>query len=131
MFRGAGGTEGGMVQFLVGLALMVGGGYLFLDSIQVRTGFGMGYRLYGFGGFQITSGMLLIPFMIGVSLIFYSRKNYLGWVLAGAALVALVFGVIRSVNFVFVGMSAFDLLLILTLFAGGLGLFLNSLRKLK
>ncbi len=130
MPKGAGGTEGGIVQFLIGLALMVGGGYLFLDSVQVRTGFGMGSRLYGFGGFQITSGMLLIPFMIGVTMVFYSRRNYLGWVLAGGALVALVFGVIRSINFVFVGMSAFDLLLILTLFSGGLGIFLNSLRKL-
>jgi hypothetical protein len=130
MPKGAGGTEGGIVQFLIGLALMVGGGYLFLDSVRVSTGFGMASRLYGFGGFQITSGMLLIPFMIGVTMVFYSRHNYLGWILAGGALVALVFGVIRSINFVFVGMSAFDLLLILTLFSGGLGLFLNSLRKL-
>lgn len=130
MPRGAGGTEGGIVQFLIGLALMIGGAYLFLDSVQVRTGFGMAYRLYGFGGFQVTSGMLLIPFMIGITLIFYSRRNYLGWILAGGALIALVFGVIRSINFVFIGMSAFDLLLILLLFCGGLGIFLNSLRKL-
>jgi hypothetical protein len=131
MPRGAGGTDGGIVQFFVGLALMIGGGYLFLDSVQVTTGFGLGYGLYRFGNFNLTSGMLLIPFMAGIAMIFYNNRNYFGWVLAGGSLVALLFGVLRSINFVLRGMSAFDLLLILVLFAGGLGMFLNSLRKLE
>lgn len=127
---GAGGTRGGIMQFFLGLAMMIGGGYLFLDSIQIISGFGMGYRLYSFGGFNLTSGMVLIPFMIGVTMIFYSSRNVLGWLLAAGSLIALTFGVIRSINFAFVGMSAFDLLTILVLFFGGLGLFLNSLRPL-
>jgi hypothetical protein len=130
MSRGAGGTGGGVVQFFVGVAMMLGGGYLLLDSIRVTGSFGLGYGLYQFGGVAVTSGMLLIPFMFGVGMIFYSARNFLGWLLAGGAIIALVFGVLRSVRFTLTGMSAFDLLLILVLFAGGLGLFLNSLRNL-
>lgn len=130
MPRGAGGTEGGMVQFFIGLAMMIGGGYLFLDSVRVMSNFGFGRGIYSFGNFNLTSGMLLIPFMAGISMIFYNNKNYFGWVLAGGSLIALLFGVLRSINFVFNGMSAFDLIIILVLFAGGLGLFLNSLRSL-
>jgi len=131
MARGAGGTGGGIIQFFVGLALMLGGGYLFLDSIQVVSGFGFGLGLYRFGSFNLTTGMLLIPFIIGVAMIFYDSKNILGWVLMVASVIALVFGVLRSVRFALTGMSAFDLLLILALFASGLGLFLNSLRRLE
>jgi hypothetical protein len=130
MARGAGGTGGGIIQFFVGLALMLGGGYLFLDSIQVSS-FAFGYGLYRFGNFNLTSGMLLIPFIIGVALIFYSSRNFFGWILTFGSMIALVFGVLRSVRFSLSGMSAFDLLLILALFASGLGLFLNSLRNLE
>lgn len=130
MPRGAGGTEGGIVQFILGLAMMIGGGYLFLDSIRVTSGFGLGGGLYRFGNFNLTSGMLLIPFMFGIAMVFYNRKNYLGWVLAAGSVLALVFGVLRSIRFEFTNMSAFDLLLILVLLAGGIGIFLNSLRNL-
>ena len=128
MARGAGGSEGGLGRFLIGLAMMIGGGYLFLDSIMVVSGFRWGYGLYRFGGFQLTTGLLLIPFMFGIGFIFYQSKNPIGWILSGGSLLALVFGVIRSIQFNMVRMSAFNLLVILTLFFGGLGLFLSSLK---
>lgn len=131
MARGAGGTNGGLPHFFIGLGMLVAGGYLFLDSITVTTGFGLGYGLYRFGNFNLTSGMLLLPFMAGVALIFYNRFSKLGWALAGAAVLALLVGVLRSIRFVITGMSAFDFLLILVLVAGGLGLFLASLRDLR
>ncbi len=32
--KGAGGTNGGFGRFFIGLAMMVGGGYLFLSSLR-------------------------------------------------------------------------------------------------
>ena len=131
MFQGAGGTSGGVGSFFLGLAMMIGGGYLFLDSIHVTAGLGLGRGLYRVGGVTLTSGVILIPFMAGVALIFYNAKTYLGWLLAAGSLLALTLGVLRSVRFALTGLSAFDLLTILVLFFGGLGLFLNSLRSTK
>lgn len=127
-YRGAGGTNGGEGSFLIGLIMMIAGGYLLLRSIAVMPQFGMGSRIFGLGGFPVTTGMVLLPFIFGVGLIFYNSRNWVGWLLAGGALIALVFGVIASINFQFVRMSAFDLLVILVLFVGGIGLFLRSLR---
>lgn len=70
-----------------------------------------------------------MPFMLGVGMIFFNAKNILGWVLAYGAITALVFGVIASLNFTLRPMSAFDLLTILVLAIGSLGLFLRSLRS--
>jgi len=126
--RGAGGTNGGEGSFLLGLVMMCGGGYLLLRSIIVRPNFGLGNSVYSFGGFSVTSGMVLIPFIFGVGMIFYNSRNWIGWLLAGGSLVALVFGVIANLNLEFARMSAFDLLVILVLFVGGIGLFLRSLR---
>ncbi|QYF92718.1 hypothetical protein KY495_18570 [Massilia sp. PAMC28688] len=127
--NGAGGTSGGSGQFFLGLIMMCGGFYMLLNGIVVSSNFGMGTRLFGIGaGFGITGGMILIPLMIGVGMVFYNSKNYLGWFLAIASFAALVMGVISSVNMSLRTMSAFELLAILVLAIGGLGLFLRSLR---
>ena len=126
--RGAGGTEGGVMRFFVGFGMMIAGGYLFLNSVRVMSGFGFGYGLYSFGGFRVTTGMILIPMLFGIGMIFYNSSNLWGWILALGSLLALSVGLIASVRMHFGGMSLFDLLVILILLVGGLGLFLNSLR---
>ena len=127
--RGAGGTEGGVGRFFLGLVMMIGGGYLFLNNIQVTTGFGVGYRLWSIWGVGITGGMVLIPFIFGVGMLFYNGRNPIGWLLAAGSMIMLAFGVISQTQFRFNNMSAFDLIAILVLLVGGIGLFLSSLRS--
>ncbi|NQY34784.1 MAG: hypothetical protein HRT37_07445 [Alteromonadaceae bacterium] len=132
--RGAGGTAGGLGHFFIGLIMMCGGFYMLLNAISVTSSFGMGMRLYGFSGaggnYQITSGMIMIPFIFGLGLIFYNSKNIFGWLLALGSMTGLIFGVISSIRFTFKTMSSFDLIVILVLAFGGLGLFLRSLKSL-
>tara|TARA_B110001452_G_scaffold265072_1_gene269149 strand:- start:842 stop:1294 length:453 start_codon:yes stop_codon:yes gene_type:complete len=134
MLKGAGGTSGGFGQFFLGLIMMCGGFYLLLNAITVTSSFGMGMSLYGFSAmgnsFNITSGMIMIPFIFGVGLIFYNGRNYLGWILTLGSITALIFGVISSIRFSMRTMTSFDLIVILVLAIGGLGLFLRSLKAL-
>lgn len=127
MPRGAGGTSGGIPQFFVGLAMMIVGGYMFLNAVRVTYSFGLGNALYRVNGVGVTGGMVLIPFMIGVVLIFYNSKQILGWILMLGALFSLGFGVISTIQFRLNAMSAFDLIVILVLLFGGIGLFLGAL----
>ncbi|MEZ4631680.1 MAG: hypothetical protein R2880_13385 [Deinococcales bacterium] len=84
------------------------------------------------GGVVLPSllAMLLIPFLFGIAMTFYNAKNILGWILWIGSVIALVFGVLQSTRFVLNGLSAFELLLILVLTFGGLGIFLASLRDM-
>jgi len=127
--KGAGGTEGGVSTFFLGLAMIVAGGYLFFNSIQV--GFQWGHGMYRMGNFQVTGGMVLFPFIFGVGFIFYNFESIIGWVLASASIIMLTVGVISSVQFHLRRMSSFDLMMILTLLFGGVGIFLSSLKKIK
>lgn len=124
---GAGGTKGGSGRFILGIIMTIGGGYLLLNAIRVDS-FGLGGALYRIGGFGLTSGMIMIPFILGVGMVFYSAKNILGWLLAGGSLVAMIFGVISNTHFSLERMSAFELITILVLFVGGIGLTLSSLK---
>jgi drug/metabolite transporter (DMT)-like permease len=127
--NGAGGTKGGVGQFLIGFIMMVAGGYLFLDAVHVVNQFSLGRGLFMMSNFQVTGGMVLVPFVFGIGMIFYNSRNYLGWFLALASMTMLFFGVITSIDFRLRSMSAFELLTILVLFIGGIGLFLNSLKN--
>jgi hypothetical protein len=126
--NGAGGTSGGSGQFFLGLVMMSGGFYLLLENVVVNSTFGMGAQLFGIHGYGVTGGMILVPLVIGIAMIFYNARNYLGWLVTLCAFAALVFGVISSVSLNLRTMSAFQLLCILALAFGGVGLFLGSLR---
>lgn len=133
--KGAGGSSGGTGHFLMGLLMMSGGFYMLLSAISVTSTFGLGSRLYNInafgGGIGVTTGTVMIPFIFGIGLIFYNAKNILGWLLSIGSLTALIFGVISSIRFSFRSMSSFELVVILVLAVGGLGLFLRSLKTIE
>ena len=126
-YRGAGGTEGGTVTFFVGFVMMIGGLYMLLSEMIVRPQFGFGAQVFSYGGVNVTTGMVFIPFLFGIGLVFYNARNWLGWMLSGGAMVALIFGVIANLNIRLAKMTAFDLTVILVLMVGGLGLLLRAL----
>lgn len=130
--RGAGGTSGGSLAFFIGLIMATAGGYLLLDNIVVSNSWGFGaplYRLNYGGGWNVTGGALLIPFMFGIGWIFYNARSVWGWVIAGGSLAAIIFGVIINLSITMRTMSLLNLIIILVLMVGGLGLFASSLRK--
>jgi hypothetical protein len=121
--RGPGGTSGGTGEFLVGLALVLVGGYLFLDSVMVTSHWGSLFN-WGPGSF----GLSLLPLLLGVGILFFDGKSKLGWILAGGGLLVIFAGVISRLSISFRGRSLFDTLLVLGLVAAGIGLIARSLR---
>ncbi|KLV04627.1 hypothetical protein ABT56_14290 [Photobacterium aquae] len=132
--NGAGGTTGGVGQFFIGLIMMCGGFYLLFNAISVSSSFGLGSRLYSFSvlgsGVGITGGMIMIPFMFGIGLLFFNGRNIIAWLLTVGSVSALIIGVISSIRFSFRTMTAFELIMILILAIGGLGLFFRSLKTI-
>ena len=126
-YKGAGGTDGGTLTFFVGFIMMCGGLYLLLSEMIVRPQFGLGAPLFSYGGVNVPTGMVFIPFLFGIGLVFYNARNWLGWALSIGSMTALIFGVIANLNIRLAKMSAFDLIVILVLMVGGLGLILRAL----
>ncbi|MFN0177503.1 MAG: hypothetical protein ACKVZ0_01800 [Gemmatimonadales bacterium] len=120
--RGAGGTPGGLGEFLLGLGLVVGGGYLVLNQVSVGGGT---WNFYGYNAF----GLSLIPLLLGIGLLFFNGKSVFGWVLTGAGAIIIVVGVIANLQIFFRPTSLFNTLLMLGLLAAGIGLVAKSLRS--
>ncbi|MDB5773354.1 MAG: hypothetical protein JWM42_3728 [Burkholderia sp.] len=129
--RGAGGTPGGSLSFIFGLIIASAGLYMLLDNIVVSQGLRFGSALYHIsygGGWDVTGGSLLVPFMLGVGWIFYNARTPWGWIFAVGSLAAIILGVIMSLTISMRSMSLLNIIIILILVVGGLGLFARSLR---
>jgi hypothetical protein len=119
--RGAGGTPGGIGEFLFGLAMAVAGGYLITQHVTVTSSF---WTLWGYNTF----GLSLIPLILGVGLLFYNGKSIAGWLLTFAGVVIIFTGVIMNLQIYFQPTSLFNTILMFLLLAGGIGLVARSLR---
>lgn len=119
---GAGGTPGGIGQFLLGFALAVSGGWLLMNQVVVSGG---SWGLWGYNSF----GLSLLPFILGTGMIFFNGKSVLGWLLLLAGLVIIFAGVIVNLRVYFLSTSLFNTLAILVLLFGGIGLIARSLKS--
>jgi uncharacterized protein len=120
-FHGAGGTPGGIGEFVIGLGMTAIGGYLLLNQVTVTTGF---WSLWGYNSF----GLTLIPLLGGIGWLFFNGRSAVGWmlVMVGAALIFA--GIIANLHIYFRPTSLFDTLIMLGLLVGGLGLIARALR---
>ena len=92
--KGAGGTEGGVAQFFVGLAMAVGGAYLLTQRVTVTSGFWA-----FFGGH--TFGLSLLPLVVGAGVLFYDGKSRLGWLLTAGGVLIVFLGILLNLRIYF------------------------------
>lgn len=120
--RGAGGTPGGILEFVIGVALACAGAYLLTSRVMVTTGF------WNFWG-QNSFGLTLIPLLLGIGMIFFNGRSFFGWMLVVVGAVIILAGIIANMNIYFQPTSLFNTLMMLALLAGGLGLVAKSVRS--
>ncbi len=119
--EGAGGTPGGMGEFFIGLLMAVAGGYLLTNQVTVTSGY---WSLWGYNAF----GLSLVPFLIGVAILFFNGGSKLGWLLTAAGVVIILAGILTHLQIYFEPTSLFNTLLMLVLLFGGVGLMARGLR---
>ena len=118
--RGAGGTPGGVGEFLIGLGMAVAGAYLLTNRVTVTSGY---WTLWGYNTF----GLSLVPLIFGVGLLFFNGRSVAGWVLLFIGVVIIFTGIIMNLQIFFQQTSLFGTIVMLVLLAGGIGLIARSL----
>ena len=121
--RNPGGTPGGARHFLLGLVMIVLGGYLLLDQVQVNGG----YWYFGWtGGYGRSFGITLIPLLFGIGILFYDGRSFVGRFLVGLGALVIFAGIIANLDIHFRQTSLFALLVMLVLLVGGIGLVVRA-----
>jgi uncharacterized protein len=118
--RGAGGTPGGIGEFVLGVIMAIAGAYLITTQVVVTSGF---WSIWGYNAF----GLSLFPLIFGIGILFFNGKSIIGWVLLVIGVVIIFTGIIMNLNIYFQRTSLFNTILMFVLLAGGIGLILRAL----
>jgi hypothetical protein len=124
-FEGAGGTPGGVGEFLIGVFVAAIGFYLLFSHVQVHSSY---WNFMGFGGAGRSFGISLLPLLFGIGILFVNGKSLLGWVLAVGGLLFILAGILINLDIYFQTTSLMNTLIMLGTIAAGLGLIVKGLR---
>ena len=120
--KNVGGTPGGMWEFLIGLGMAVAGAYMLISRVTVTSGF------WNWGGYN-TFGLSLVPLIFGIGIVFFNGRSVIGWLLVFIGSVIILSGLIVNLQIYFQPTSLFNTIIMLVLFAGGIGLLAKSVRE--
>ncbi|HEU0031118.1 MAG TPA: hypothetical protein VFQ53_10835 [Kofleriaceae bacterium] len=121
--RNVGGTPGGTRTFLLGIVMIVIGGYLLFEQVQVHGGY---WRWSGFGSYGSNFGITLIPLLLGIAILFANGRSIVGRVLTGLGALVILVGIIANLDIHFRQTSLFNTLVMLVCLVGGVGLVVRS-----
>jgi uncharacterized protein len=125
-----GGTKGGTGEFIGGLALTALGFWLILDSVQVHTG-RVGWFSGVIGGARggawgsTSMGIVFVPFLIGVFVLFFDARAKWAWFLSVLGLLVVLIEILSRIQFVMNSKTS-HVLLMLGMIAGGAGLMFKA-----
>ena len=121
--RGAGGTSGGVGEFLLGLGMAVAGAYLLTQRVTVTSGY---WSLWGYNAF----GLSLVPLLMGIGLLAFNGRSIAGRLLTFMGLVIIFAGIILNLDIYFQTTSLFETLMMLGMLAVGVGLIARAIRPM-
>ena len=114
-----------LLEFLGGLAMLVVGLYLFTNKVSVQSTLFSGYL--SVNGMRVNSGLVVLPFIIGIVMIFVKPESIISKLIAGCGLLIIIVAVIASTTLRLPHISLYEWLLYLILIFGGLGLLCRVL----
>lgn len=117
-----------LASFLIGLVLLGAGIYWVLNSFVVS--FSWGSLWGGFGmNTSLATGLMLVPFLIGIGLLFFLDRKWIGWVVVAIGLLAILVTLLTSVRFRPITASLWQYVVMFGMIAAGCGLVARGLLK--
>lgn len=114
-----GGTSGGLIEFFVGFVMAIAGGYMLISRVVVTSGF------WHWGGYN-SFGLSLVPMIFGIAFVFFNGRSVMGWILIFATAIIIGSGILMNLQIYFQPTSLFNTIIMLVLFAGGIGLIARA-----
>lgn len=114
-----------LLNFFLGLILLAVGVFMVFQCTDVQAD----WYTWHIGSWGMPSGVVAIPLLIGIGLLFYNSKSIAGWIVATIGLAFILVTIIMSVHIRFRSTSLFNYILMFGSVLAGTGLLLRSLFK--
>lgn len=121
-------TSSDLLQFFIGLLLVGVGLFWVFQSVEVETGWLMGLGGFGGGWNRIPTGVITIPLLIGIVMLFFMEKRRIfAWIVTVLGVLIILLAIILSVHITMRRMPFFNYVLMFGFIAAGSGLLLKTL----
>ena len=123
-------TENGkneLLEFFLGVILLGAGLFMLSKRVMLHSS----WYVWSLGGFDISSGTITIPLIIGIIWYFCNSKSILPKILIVLSVIFIILSIIMSIRINFVTTSMFDYILIFGMSGAGAGLLIKTLFKNK
>ncbi|MBR4627352.1 MAG: hypothetical protein IKO47_06595 [Ruminococcus sp.] len=120
-------TDGDLMQFFVGLVMLAVGIYMILQNINVTSNWGL--YSYHIGSFHLSNGMVMLPAVIGIGMLFMMERKIFGWIVFAIGIAIILASVFLTTHLYWKTTSAYTFLIMFGLTAAGAGLVIRQLFK--
>lgn len=114
-----------LLEFLGGLIMFVVGLFLFTNKVTVQSALFSGSL--AIGSVNISSGLVVIPFIVGIVMMFVRPRMLAAKLVTGLGLLIIIVSVIATTTIRLPRITLYEWLLYLVLIFGGLGLLCRVL----
>ena len=118
-------TSNDPLQFFLGVILLGAGLFMLSKRVMVHNS----WHIWRIGTFDLSSGTVIIPLIIGIIWYFANPKSIASKVIITLGVIFIVATIIMSVRISFMTTSMFDYVLIIGMAAAGSGLLLKTVFK--
>ncbi|MBQ2937903.1 MAG: hypothetical protein IJE05_03365 [Clostridia bacterium] len=114
-----------VLQFFLGIIMLGAGLFMLSKRVMVHSS----WHIWRIGSFDISSGLVTVPLIIGIIWQFYNSKSVIPKIIMTLGVVFIIITIIMSIRISFVPTSMFDYIIIMGLAAAGSGLLLKTVFK--
>ena len=114
------GPRGSILAFFIGLILVGIGVFMVFNNTTISTGFSL-------FGYKPNFGLVLLPLLIGIIMLFFNTRSIIGWILIVLGLAIIILGILMGLRFYFHRVSLFEGVMMFGCIAAGIGCTLKGL----
>lgn len=119
--------ENELLQFFIGVILLGVGLFILSKRVMVHSS----WYVWRIGGFNLSSGLVTVPLIIGIIWYFYNSKSIAPKIIIILGVIFIIATIIMSIRINFVTTSMFDYVIMFGMIGAGSGLLLKTLFKKK
>ena len=117
-----------LLTFFCGLLMFAAGLFLIFQNTLVSSGYGIGgYGFLHFGSFNLPNGLIMVPLIIGIAMLFLMDRKIFGWIVVGIGIIIILAAIISSVHITWRTTNMYVFILMFGLTVAGGGMMLKEL----
>jgi len=87
-----------------------------------------GFSLIELIGITPPFGVILLPMLIGIAMLFYNNRSIIGWVLTCGGMSIIILGIIMGLRIKFMPITLFEGLIMFGMLFAGIGIVFRTVR---